>query len=448
MNRPWRRPAAVIGSILGLGALLWLVAGPVAGLLLTTVLLAGMLWHQLYNFSLFRRWILDPKAENFPEGSGLWALAFSRLLRMQKTQAQTEASLQEALTRFQKAGAALPEAVIILDENNSLQWCNPRANVHFGLDARRDRGHQVTNLLRQPQFVDYLQGDDFSAPLVMKVNPGGMETILSVQVVPYGDHEKLLLGRDITRGERLETMRRDFVANVSHELRTPLTVLTGFLETLSDMPEADPDMMQRSIKLMTQQAVRMSRLVEDLLTLSRLESTNAPPREEDVHVADLLQQLYQDALALSNGRHEIRVRIETPNDLRGNFEELRSAFGNFVSNAIRYTPEHGQIDICWKVSSGSPVFSVRDTGLGIEPHHIDRLTERFYRVDRSRSRETGGTGLGLAIVKHVLSRHQAHLEIESEPGKGSVFRAVFPPERMVQAILPSPSRSMANSAIR
>jgi len=430
MSAHWRQPLVAFVPVVAAGVLLWGLAGAVPALMMTTLVLAGLLWHQQYNLSLFRSWLIDPRLESIPQGSGIWEQVFSRLLRMHKRQAQTEASLQEALTRFQKAGAALPEAVVILDQDNHLEWCNPRANVYFGLDAKRDRGNQVTNLLRQPQFFDYLQGNDFSAPLILSlVLPDGAEAILSVQIVPYGDREKLLLGRDITRWERIETMRRDFVANVSHELRTPLTVLSGFLETLTDMPQVDAEMMQRSLRLMTQQAVRMSRLVEDLLTLSRLESTSAPPREENVRMCDLMHQLHQDALALSNSRHEIHVRIESSRDLRGNTDELRSAFGNFVSNAIRYTPESGRIDIIWALVDGKPVFTVRDTGLGIEPHHIDRLTERFYRVDRSRSRETGGTGLGLAIAKHVLSRHQARLEIESHPGKGSSFRAVFPAER-------------------
>jgi two-component system phosphate regulon sensor histidine kinase PhoR len=438
MTRHWRRPLLAVGPVLLGGVLLALIAGPGVGFGAACVVLALMLWHQLLNLARFRLWVLDPRPENFPEGSGVWSELFSRLLRLQRLQAQTEARLQEALTRFQNAGEAFPEAVAILDHDNTLQWCNPRAGSHFGLDLQRDRGHKVTNLVRKPQFVEYLQRGEYSAPLSMKITgAGGVETILSVQVVPYGDREKLLLGRDITRWERLETMRRDFVANVSHELRTPLTVLTGFLETLSDMPEADPEMVDRSIKLMTQQAVRMSRLVEDLLTLSRLESTTAPPREEDVAVTDLLQQLHQDALALSNGRHDISVRIDIPDGLRGNQEEIRSAFGNLVSNAIRYTPEHGRIEISWAEEDGAPVFSVRDTGIGVEPHHIDRLTERFYRVDRGRSREIGGTGLGLAIVKHVLSRHQAHLEIRSEPGRGSTFRAVFPADRLLHAT-PSP----------
>jgi two-component system phosphate regulon sensor histidine kinase PhoR len=442
----WRRPLLAVIPVLLAGTLLALIAGPGVGFGAASLVLGIMLWHQLLNLARFRLWVLDPRPENFPEGSGVWSELFSRLLRLQRLQAQTEARLQEALTRFQNAGEAFPEAVAILDHDNTLQWCNPRAGSHFGLDLQRDRGHKVTNLVRKPQFVEYLQRGEYSAPLSMKiVGAAGVETILSVQVVPYGDREKLLLGRDITRWERLETMRRDFVANVSHELRTPLTVLTGFLETLSDMPEADPQMVDRSIKLMTQQAVRMSRLVEDLLTLSRLESTTAPPREEDVAVTDLLQQLHQDALALSNGRHDIRVRIDIPDGLRGNQEEIRSAFGNLVSNAIRYTPEHGRIEISWTEESGSPVFAVQDTGIGVEPHHIDRLTERFYRVDRGRSREIGGTGLGLAIVKHVLSRHQAHLEIRSEPGKGSTFRAVFPPERLLHASVPHAPRAVAGA---
>nr|MCU0868065.1 phosphate regulon sensor histidine kinase PhoR [Burkholderiales bacterium] len=251
--------------------------------------------------------------------------------------------------------------------------------------------------------------------------------------LPGGEGAVLLVCRDVTDVRRLETVRRDFVANVSHELRTPLTVLMGFLETLADMTRPDPEMTQRSLQLMTQQTVRMSRLVEDLLTLSRLESTHAPFKEEAVPVPELVHHLHQDALALSNGRHTFHVVIATHDALHGSTDELRSALGNLVSNAIRYTPSGGSITLEWALRDGQPAFSVTDTGIGIEPQHIDRLTERFYRVDRSRSRETGGTGLGLAIVKHVLSRHQAHLEVESEPGRGSTFRAVFPAQRRLAA---------------
>jgi len=248
-----------------------------------------------------------------------------------------------------------------------------------------------------------------------------------------------LLSRDITRWERMETTRQDFVANVSHELRTPLTVLGGFLETLSDMREPDPAMLRRSLELMSEQATRMQRLVEDLLTLSKLESTQNPLREDFVDLPEMARALVRDAQALSNGRHRFILRVESEVGLNGNAEELGSALFNLISNAVRYTPENGEIEVSWSKHDSETVFAVRDTGIGIEPDHIPRLTERFYRVDRSRSRASGGTGLGLAIVKHVLSRHQARLEIESEPGKGSTFSAVFPPTRVLMRA-PKPVR--------
>jgi two-component system phosphate regulon sensor histidine kinase PhoR len=294
-----------------------------------------------------------------------------------------------------------------------------------------DAGQQITNLMRQPGFVDYLERKDFSEPIIIRTQTERGETALSVQLVPYGEREKLLMARDITGWERLETMRRDFVANVSHELRTPLTVVSGFLETLIDLDGSDSAMTRRSLQLMSQQTERMTRLVEDLLTLSRLESTYNPPREDPVDIPELARSLYQDAQSLSSGRHQITLQLNTSSWIRGSAEELRSALGNLVSNAVRYTPDEGTIDIQWELSDGHLEFSVRDTGIGIESRHINRLTERFYRVDRSRSRETGGTGLGLAIVKHVLIRHQARLHIESEPGKGSKFSAIFPVDRTI-----------------
>jgi len=268
--------------------------------------------------------------------------------------------------------------------------------------------------------------------------------VLAVQQVPYGENHRLLLGRDITRWERLETTRRDFVANVSHELRTPLTVVGGFLETLADMEVPDPEMSRRAIGLMRQQTSRMARLVEDLLTLSRLESAQSPSREEDVNVPDMVRALLQEAQALSAGHHQIRLVVESTDWLKGNAEELRSAFSNLVSNAVRYTPDKGAIEISWRVRDTHLVFAVKDNGIGIEPQHIDRLTERFYRVDRSRSRETGGTGLGLAIVKHVVNRHQGLLDIQSTPGSGSTFSVQFPEtRRLVSARPATPAKVLA-----
>ncbi len=429
MNAMWGRPLSTVVLICVVALVSWPFLGAKAALIVFGLLLLALLLHHLRNLSSFYRWLQKPLLETMPAGSGAWEYLYSHMVRLLKRQQSTEAQLKEALTRFQLAGAALPDAVVILDDDGRIEWCNPKAEEYFGLDDERDRGQQITYILRQPNFVDYVSSDRAAEPLVLRISHPSGEMVLAVQQVPYGDSRKLVLGRDITRWERLETTRRDFVANVSHELRTPLTVVGGFLETLEDMQKPDPEMTVRAIELMRQQTSRMTRLVEDLLTLSRLESTQNPLREEDVDVPEMLRALRQDAQVLSVGRHRVHLTLDSDEWLKGNTEELRSAFGNLVSNAVRYTPEHGEIEIRWGVEDGQLTFSVRDTGIGIEPQHIDRLTERFYRVDRSRSRETGGTGLGLAIVKHVLNRHQGRLDVRSTPGSGSTFAVVFPDTR-------------------
>lgn len=429
----WGRPLSTVILIGVIGLVSWPLLGSKGALLFLCLMLLGLLLHHLRNLSMLYHWLQNPQSRGMPMGSGAWEYLSSNMLRMLKRQRETEQRLGEALSGFQLAGAALPDAVVILDSADRIEWCNPKAEDYFGLDNQRDRGQQITYILRQPHFIEHLSSDHFGEPLVLKISRPTGEMVLAVQQVPYGDSRKLILGRDITRWERLETTRRDFVANVSHELRTPLTVVGGFLETLEDMEVPDPEMSKRAIELMRQQTSRMTRLVEDLLTLSRLESTQNPLREEDVNMPEMLRALHQDAQVLSAGRHRIRVTLESAEWLKGNTEELRSAFGNLISNAVRYTPENGEIEIRWEVRDGQPAFAVRDTGIGIEPQHIDRLTERFYRVDRSRSRETGGTGLGLAIVKHVLNRHQAYLDIQSTPGSGSTFSVMFPDTRRLAA---------------
>jgi two-component system phosphate regulon sensor histidine kinase PhoR len=292
--------------------------------------------------------------------------------------------------------------------------------------------------------VEYLETRNFREPLLLRIKREEQEISLSVQLVPYGASEKLLLSRDITRWERMETIRRDFVANVSHELRTPLTVLSGFLETLIDSPNPEPELRQRSLELMAEQAQRMHRLVEDLLTLSRLEGAHNPLREEYVNIPELVRNLFAEAQAMSGGKHRLILSSDNTSGLQGSPEELRSAFSNLISNAVRYTPEHKTIEIAWTFRGSEPALVVRDEGIGIDAHHIPRLTERFYRVNRGRSRANGGTGLGLAIVKHVLSRHQARLEVSSVPGAGSVFAAVFPAAR---AVNPNAEQKAAGAVI-
>jgi two-component system phosphate regulon sensor histidine kinase PhoR len=409
-------------------------------------LLAGFAWNAAVGLGLFsavllvllatqfryqaalQRWLAHPDLEHVPDASGSWEDVFSRLYRMVRREKQHQQGLTDALLRFREAGEAMPDGVTVLDEDDHIEWLNPMSELHFGITLKHDRRQAITNLLRQPSFVEYLAAQNYSEPLNLKVS-SEPERMLSIQLVPYGDKQKLLLSRDITRWERIETMRRDFIANVSHELRTPLTVMKGFVETLIDSPAADPKLVARSLELMQEQAERMQRLVEDLLMLSRLEDTRNPLREDRIDIPALVQSLLVDAEHLNHGQHRLTSQVADA-WLLGNREELRGAFSNLISNAIRYTPAGGEVHIRWEVIDGQPVFSVKDNGEGIAAEHIPRLTERFYRVDRSRSRSTGGTGLGLAIVKHVAQRHQARLEIESEPDRGSTFSVVFPALRL------------------
>jgi two-component system phosphate regulon sensor histidine kinase PhoR len=411
---------------------LWVIFDIVIALSFYSIALLLLVIYHLRYLTALDRWlqIPVPTSATLPDGSSTWGDVFARLARLMRNQSQSHQQLSLALERLRRATSAMPEGVVILDETDRIEWCNPMAEQHFGIDFNRDAGQQITFLVRQSQFAEYLSTHNYSEPLIVK-QTRHQELILSLQLVPYGDKQKLLISRDITRLEGVETMRRDFVANVSHELRTPLTVIGGFFETLSEENWISSEMGKRALVLMTDQTKRMQRLVEDLLTLSRLENAQNQVREEKVNVAKVLRELYQEAQSLSAGRHHINLNLDTDIKLLGSLDELRSAFSNLVSNAIRYTADGGEVILSWKNQDGQGVFTVQDSGIGIDREHIPRLAERFYRVDLSRSRGTGGTGLGLAIVKHVLNRHQAHLEIASEPGKGSSFSAWFPEKRSI-----------------
>jgi two-component system phosphate regulon sensor histidine kinase PhoR len=340
-----------------------------------------------------------------------------------------ERDLRQIIERFQEASAAIPDGIVVLDAANRIDWANPRALAQLGLDLAHDRGQPIVNLVRQPEFLRYVEAGDFAASIVVSSGRDARRR-LALQLVPFAADQKLLLSRDVTELEAVARMRRDFIANVSHELKTPLTVISGFVETLQDI-DVDEPQRKRFLQLMQEQAKNMQRLVADLLTLSALESDQNPLHEEPFAVVPLLLALSADAKGLSKGAHEIALDIGEAATIRGSRDELASAFGNLVSNAIRYTPERGTVTLSWCVDAdGTGVFAVRDTGIGIAAEYVPRLTERFYRVDRSRSRATGGTGLGLAIVKHVLLRHQAELEIDSERGKGSTFAVRLPAKRV------------------
>ena len=395
-------------------------------LLVMLFLMARHAW-QLYKLS---RWLAKPDLQTIPEASGIWDEAFSRLYKMVKRHQQTKLDLAAELQHIEMATAALPDGVAILNAGNRIEWCNPLSAEHFGLNAQRDIMQDITYLVRQPEFIEYLHEANFNEPLVMTPARHDDEDLrLSIQLINYGDNKRLLISQNITQLERIETMRRDFVANVSHELRTPLTVVNGYVENLQDMDDLSHTQISRALFLMAEQTKRMDNLVADLLTLSRLENDHSPLREEVVDVTSLLNEIYSDGQSLSAGKHSINLEIASTQNLTGNYDELRSAFGNLLSNAIRYTPAGGAILVRWSIRDEQLIYAVQDSGIGIAQQHIPRLTERFYRVDRSRSRETGGTGLGLAIVKHIAIRHQAKLEILSAENQGSTFSIVFPLKR-------------------
>ena len=427
----WLRLSVPIVLVTLFALLLWGVFSAMPALLfMLLVLLIVMVLHarQLYRLG---RWLHDARIETIPEAGGIWDEVFSQLYKMVKRHNQTKLELATELQHIEQATAALPEGVAILNEANRIEWCNPLAQQHFDLDPEHDFMQDITYLVRQPEFIEYVHGSSFSEPLVMRPARHD-DMVLSIKLIPYGVNKRLLISRDITQLERIEAMRRDFVANVSHELRTPLTVVNGFVENLQDMPDLGRDDARRALQLMAEQTRRMENLVADLLTLSHLENDQSPLLEETVDIGILLDEIYREGQMLSGGLHALHIEVTSDAKLLGNREELRSAFGNLLSNAIRYTPEGGSILLRWAERGGQPAFSVRDSGIGIAAQHIPRLTERFYRVDRSRSRETGGTGLGLAIVKHIAMRHQAKREILSAEGKGSTFALVFPVKRALR----------------
>lgn len=434
-------PAVVrLGVLAAVAAVLGQFFGAAAGLWFAVLAFGLLLCIHLYYLARLGRWVEDPRLDRLPDGIGAWAEVFARLYKDRRASERNERRLADNEERFRRTISALPEGIVLIDAALQIEWCNPVAEHHLGITLRGDQGLRLTNLVRDPEFVAYMTSGSFEQPLTF-APLSSPATTLSVLVVEFEPARSIVITRDVTQSERVDAMRRDFVANVSHELRTPLTVINGFLETMIDVdagaPVPDPVLRQRHLGLMHEQASRMHRLVEDLLTLSRLESRESPLSDEAVDAVQLLAELGDEARALSAGRHRIEIEPmggESPLlAVRGSRDELRSAFGNLVSNAVRYTPAGGRIRLRWLADDAGARFEVEDTGIGIAPEHLPRLTERFYRVDKSRSRETGGTGLGLAIVKHVLLRHDGRLDVRSTMGVGSVFSAWLPAARVTTA---------------
>ena len=428
---------AAVGLFVG-----WLAHAPLAGLLCGAVLgLAAWIVFGVLKGHRLLAWLRSDAQGPAPASGGVWgeiAYLTEKVLRRREQSIQHE---QRRLTQFLAAVEASPIGVLLLDAGHHISWCSRVAADHLGLDPARDIAQPVTNLVRAPAFVEYLGAAATAEPTTFH-GPNGAR--LSALVQPYGEGLKLVLTQDVTERENAEAMRRNFVANVSHEIRTPLTVLAGFVETLSQLPLTEAER-KRVLTLMAAQAQRMQDLVADLLTLAQLEGSPRPPADRWVPVSALFERARVDATALSAGRHELHFDAAAPDaQLAGNAAELQSALSNLVFNAVRYTPPGGRIDVQWSVADdGWGALRVSDTGIGIAREHLPRVTERFYRVDGSRSRDTGGTGLGLSIVKHVVQRHGGEIDMRSEPGKGSCFRLLLPPWRVRRVSLARPDGGVA-----
>jgi two-component system phosphate regulon sensor histidine kinase PhoR len=408
----------------------WLIGDPLGWIVFSAALTAMLLWRS-WRLTLVSQWANHPDTSP-PASVGPWDDILAPLYRYTRARARELAETRDTMQGMLAAAQALPDGAVTLNADFQIDWCNRMARQHLGLRLPADRGHNLLNLLRAPEFVEYAHRPAWPEPILVRLGQNGQERLMMMQLTAYASNQRLLITRDVTQIERLETTRRDFVANVSHELRTPLTVLAGFLETLRDMPaDALPEEQRAQyIDMMHEQAQRMQAIVEDLLTLSTLESSpGSDPRA--INMGALLQKARQQIEALSGGRHVLEWHIDDTLDVLGAETELTSALSNLLTNAVRYTPDGGTITVRWeREADGGARYSVQDTGIGIPARHLPRLTERFYRVDRGRSRAVGGTGLGLAITKHIAMRHDAELLITSEPGKGSVFALRFPAERI------------------
>ena len=425
LARAWRNGFWQIGLAFA-GAVLvgWWLRAIAPAVLLVALACIGI---GVYRLAQLGRWLQSGQRSPTAAGSGVWAEIQRLVARRRQVSFVEKRHLVGLLRAFRDAAAALPDAVVALDGDHRIQWFNAAARNLLGLKYPQDIGGHVTNLLRAPRLVEWLRAGG-SDPLGDLAAPGDESVRLNLRLIRYAGEQSLLIARDVSQLMRLEQVRRDFVANVSHELRTPLTVVHGYLDLI------EPEQMQEYepiLRELRNQSRRMTQIVEDLLTLSRLEAQNDIPSER-VGMRPLLEALRREAVALSQGQHTISVEMISNYDLLGLAKDLHSAFSNLVSNAVRYTPAGGRITLRWDSDANGGRLSVADTGQGIPAQHLPRLTERFYRVSTSRSRETGGTGLGLSIVKHVLQLHQARLEITSELGVGSVFACVFGPERLLE----------------
>lgn len=427
LRREWLRflAVALAGAVLG-----WLYGEAAIGYAFAVTLFVIF---QMRRAGLLRRWLESPKHHELDEPGGLWGEIYEKLIDLQRRNRKRKKKLAAIVAEFRASTAALPDGAVVLGHNGEILWFNGAAQALLGLQGKMDVGLRIANLIRNPQFAEYVEDAEYLGEVEVS-SPVNASIRISLRIIPYGKGQRLMIVRDISEIRRLETARRDFVSNASHELRTPLTVLRGYLDMIEPESRNEGPLASwnKPIEEMRSQTGRMESLINDMLKLARLES-EIDARQEVIDVAALIRKAVEEARSLSQGAHEISAQIDADLRLYGRESEAQSIFNNLIFNAVRYTPEGGSISVTWAASEDGALFSVVDTGIGIAEEDIPRLTERFYRVDVGRSRASGGTGLGLSIVKHALQRHEAHLDITSELGKGSRFVCSFPGFRIHKA---------------
>lgn len=427
----WSQTLFRLLIVLGIAAIVGLFVGKLLpALIIALLLVLASIYYQLYKLS---NWLWHSRTMAPPKSSDIWYHIYEGVYYLQRRNRSKRKNLGELVKRFREGSEALPDAAVVIDKDNNITWCNRNAKIELSLRWPDDKGRRIDNLIRHPQFIDFLHKGDYQFPIEIPA-PTNPNKMFEYRMMEYGEDQLLLIVRDVSRVYQLEKMRKDFVANVSHELKTPLTVINGYLEVLESTTEGTPPIVSKALSEMGTQTQRMQILIEDLLVLSRIESSNERIFEKVVNMNSMLSQIELEAQALNKDKqHKISFEIDKELKIYGVESELRSACSNLIFNALNYTPENGRIVVSWKRSMSGALFSVKDNGEGIEEKHLRRLTERFYRVDKARSRTTGGSGLGLSIVKHVLHHHNTVLDVKSSIGKGSEFSFLLPEELIAES---------------
>ena len=387
--------------------------------LMSCFLLLHMFW--IYKLS---KWLNNPSLSNLPHGTGIWQHIFSKHYQILKESKKSKKNLVSTLDQFTQAAEALMDGVVALNESNEIIWSNRRSQIMLNLNSKKDTGQPINYIFRNTDLISYLEKGNYEESIKINLDTSNTK-IIEIKIVMFGEKQKVLIAKDISQAMKIESDRKEFISNVSHELKTPLTVISGFIETLEDMFANNGKEHKNILKMMGDQAYNMSKLIDDLLLLSNVESSLFQNRSEKLTIDTIINKIKKDILILNVKKHKVKYQVSKNLNIYGSKKEIKSAFLNLITNAIRYTNNNGSIFISWGLINGLPIFEVRDTGSGIEQKHINRITERFYRVDVDRSRDSGGTGLGLSIVKNIIKQHDGELKITSEVGKGSSFKLIF-----------------------